>query len=192
MTMLITHEREKLLNAIVYFVANTKYCGTTKLFKLLNFLDFEHYKQTGRSVTGLDYSAWDYGPVPTDLFFEIKDDPKSDLVSTVSFEERIKEENDSKRPTKIRARQKFESKYFTKRELKILECLAYIYIDATADEMTRISHANDLPWKKTITAKGKKQCIDYCLVLEEKKLPRPKEVIEDLNSEYEETKALLQ
>ncbi|WP_217994559.1 Panacea domain-containing protein [Rodentibacter caecimuris] len=39
---------------------------------MLYFLDFEHYKQVGRSVTGLDYSAWKMGPVPVDLHEEIK------------------------------------------------------------------------------------------------------------------------
>lgn len=59
--MLITHDREKLINTIIYFAIHVKKCGKIKLFKLLYFLDFEHYKQTGRSVTGLDYYAWKMG-----------------------------------------------------------------------------------------------------------------------------------
>jgi hypothetical protein len=55
--MLITYERNKLINAIVYFAQNTQHLGKTKLFKLLYLLDFEHFRQTGRSVTGLDYYA---------------------------------------------------------------------------------------------------------------------------------------
>ena len=51
--MFVSRQREKLLNAIVFFVTRTKNCNTIKLFKLLNFLDFEHYRQTGESVTGL-------------------------------------------------------------------------------------------------------------------------------------------
>src|SRR3989344_7847794 len=65
--MLITHEREKLLNAIIYFAAHTLHCGKTKLFKLLCLLDFEHFRLTGRSVTGLKYYAWEKGPVPVAL-----------------------------------------------------------------------------------------------------------------------------
>ncbi len=70
--MLISHEREKLLEAVKYFAANTKYCGLTKLFKLLFFFDFTHFRETGRSVTGLNYQAWQRGPVPADLYGEIK------------------------------------------------------------------------------------------------------------------------
>lgn len=80
--MLITHEREKMIQAIIYFAQNTHYCGKTKLFKLLYFLDFEHYKITGRSVTGLKYSAWKMGSVPTALYEEL-DLPDPDFASAI-------------------------------------------------------------------------------------------------------------
>src|SRR5471030_2891987 len=69
--MLIDRSREKLINAIIYFADNTNSCGKTKLFKLLYFLDFEHFYQTGRSVTGMEYFAWRMGPVPVALYDEI-------------------------------------------------------------------------------------------------------------------------
>ena len=68
--MLISRNREKLINAIVYFAANTQHCGKVKLFKLLYLLDFAHFRETGRGVTGLDYRAWKMGPVPLDLMQE--------------------------------------------------------------------------------------------------------------------------
>ena len=46
--MLIEHNREKLINSIIYFISNTKYCGKTKLFKLLYYLDFMHFIGTKR------------------------------------------------------------------------------------------------------------------------------------------------
>ena len=48
--MLISRDREKLVNAIVFFADNTRYCGKTKLFKLLYLLDLHHFRETGRSV----------------------------------------------------------------------------------------------------------------------------------------------
>src|SRR4029077_2080417 len=38
--------------------------------ELLHFLGFEHFRQTGRTVTGSLYSAWPMGPVPDDLWHE--------------------------------------------------------------------------------------------------------------------------
>jgi uncharacterized phage-associated protein len=46
--------------------------------KLLYFLDFIHFKQTGKCVTGLDYYAWKRGPVPKKLFDEISGDVSAD------------------------------------------------------------------------------------------------------------------
>jgi uncharacterized phage-associated protein len=81
--MILTHHREKLINAIIYFATHTKYCGKTKLMKLLYFLDFKYFKQTGKSVTGQDYFAWQMGPVPRDLFEELSDDMRPDLTSAI-------------------------------------------------------------------------------------------------------------
>lgn len=54
--MLTNHERQKLVEAVLYFATNVKKLGKVKLFKLLYFLDFEHFRDTGRSVTGMDSS----------------------------------------------------------------------------------------------------------------------------------------
>ncbi len=85
--MLICHDREKLIHAIIFFATKTRKCGKVKLFKLLYFLDFEHFKATGRSVTGLDYFAWQMGPVPAALCDEIET-PQPDMASALRFQER--------------------------------------------------------------------------------------------------------
>jgi hypothetical protein len=86
--MLITHEREKLINAILFFVEHTLHTGKTKLFKLLYLLDFEHYRETGRSVTGLSYYAWKLGPVPVALDEEI-DEPAADPDAELTMEQEL-------------------------------------------------------------------------------------------------------
>ncbi len=48
--MLVTHEREKLIQAVNYFARHTRKFGKIKLYKLLYFLDFEHFKLTGRKI----------------------------------------------------------------------------------------------------------------------------------------------
>ena len=49
--MIVTHHREKLINAIIYFAEKTRYCGKTKLLKLMYFFDFTHFKQTGEILS---------------------------------------------------------------------------------------------------------------------------------------------
>ena len=156
--MLIDYNREKLLNAIVFFVKKTNYCGTTKLFKLLYYLDFLHFRETGRSVTGLDYSALPYGPVPCSLFDELKQMP-DDLSDIITVD----------KPDKfniIRAKKQFNDLHFSKRELRILNDVVYIFKDARADDMIEASHLPNHPWDKTIKIKGKNQKIDYLLAID--------------------------
>jgi uncharacterized phage-associated protein len=151
--MLISHERAKLCQAIAFFAMNTRKLGKTKLFKLLYFLDFEHFKLRSRSVTGLSYFAWPKGPVPPALFNEF-DHPSKDLASCVEF---------SNIPTqrggmnKVTARKGFDSSLFSKRELAIMKALAERYRDSTADQMIEETHLENRPWHQIYAVKGRKQ-----------------------------------
>lgn len=67
----MTLTEQKIINGIKYFVSNTKNIGRTKLFKLLYFWDFIHFKKYGLTVTGYDYYTFPFGPVPKDLYDKI-------------------------------------------------------------------------------------------------------------------------
>ena len=157
--MIITHHREKLINAIIYFAENTKFCGKTKLLKLLYFLDFRHFKRTGKSVTGLDYFAWDMGPVPRDLYNELTEDMKPDLQAAIK---KLPKEGFQK----INTKKKFNGDYFSKREMKLLEDISYIFRDSKADEMIESTHLANEPWDKTLKEKGRLEKIDYMLSID--------------------------
>src|SRR5689334_6471279 len=66
-SMLIDHSSEKLINVILFFSSKTKFCGKIKLFKLLYLADFEAFRTSGSSTTGLEYEARKMGPVPKAL-----------------------------------------------------------------------------------------------------------------------------
>jgi len=157
--MIITYHREKLINAIIYFTGNTKYCGKTKLLKLLFFLDFKHFKQTGKSVTGLDYFAWEMGPVPKELFAELSGNLKPDMKKAIHV-----------LPTeefqKISPKKKFNNEYFSKREMQLLEEIAFIFEDAKADAMVESTHLKNEPWDRTLKEKGELQKIEYMLAVD--------------------------
>lgn len=137
--------RAKLINAINFFVRETHHCHTVKLFKLLNFLDFEHYRQTGFSVTGLTYKAWPQGPVPSELWHELRS-PSQDLRSSVSIAPVRDDLTDQVLRRDLRAYAQFDASYFSKRELQIMQELAEIFLDAPGDQMSTFSHSRNLPW----------------------------------------------
>jgi len=187
--MLITHEREKLANAIVFFAKNTNYCGITKLFKLLYFLDFVHFRQTGRTVTGLTYVTWPKGPAPNELWHEIKSGPSADLAKAASFVE--PDPSEESHLTKIVPRSPFDTKYFTRRELRILELLAEIYRDARAPDMVEVTHLRGKPWDVTVKQHGMNAPIDFMLALDgtDKDQLSQEEIIERLKDRDQTRKA---
>ncbi len=157
--MIVTYRREKLINAIVYFARHTNYCGKTKLLKLLYFLDFCHFKQTGKSVTGLEYFAWERGPVPKDLFKELSSNMKPDLKSAIDI---VSIENFQK----ISPKKKFNDEYFTHREKRLLKNLSYVFADANAKQMVESTHLKNQPWDRTLKQKGPLTKIDYMLSID--------------------------
>ncbi len=172
--MLITHEREKLINAIIFFAKNTRSLGKTKLCKLLYFLDFEHFKETGRAVTGLDYFAWKMGPVPTALYEEV-DMPEPDLAERVEFVEK---------PTRrgpmlvVRPIADFDDSHFTKRELRIIQRLADEFRDTQADDMIEATHLENQPWHRIYVDEGRRQArIPYELAVRQQESESMQDVI---------------
>lgn len=164
--MFIDYRHEKLVNAIAYFVGNTRHCHTVKLFKLLNFLDFEHYRQTGWSVTGLSYQALPMGPVPISIHEEIKG-KTSEQNMCLEVAEKYDAVYGDKFLQQFKSNKKFDDTYFTPRELEIMEQLLFIFKDATADVMTKQSHSPKYPWKKIYkNGEGKGYTIPYELMLE--------------------------
>lgn len=162
----MNRQREKLLNAIVYFAKNTKYCYHLKLMKLLYFLDFWHFRETGRSVTGLSYQAWERGPVSPVVYHELKpeNNPK-DLKEHVFVQYRQFDKKEGE-CLFIQSKKTFNPKIFTKRELEILERVAYIFKESKAQEMTDASHLPNSPWSTTVKQKGESGLIDYELALD--------------------------
>lgn len=152
-TMLINHDRKKLINAMVYFAKNTKYCGKTKMFKLLYLLDFEHFKEIGRSVTGLNYVAWDNGPVPKKLYNEMKA-PRRDLTDKISIDPI---ETEHEKPLMLNSpRTDFDPSHFSKRELRLLDEVSEQCRDLKAHEISELTHSKKAPWHQVYEVEGNK------------------------------------
>ena len=159
--------QEKTLNAILYFVRNTKNCRKTKLFKLLYFLDFIHFKKYGTSVTGYDYIAMSRGPVPIELYDQMTNDrmPEEFTKAFMVIEE--KDDDGESKGFKIILKAKPDLESFSPNEQNILEEVAYIFKDATAAEISEITHLKNTPWNRTKNERGANKTIDYFLALDD-------------------------
>ena len=86
----------------------------------------------------------------------------------------------------IIAIKQFNDLHFSKRELRILNDVVYIFKDARADDMIEASHLPNHPWDKTIKIKGKNQKIDYLLAIDDSVSSLPIEEIEERIKDKEE------
>jgi uncharacterized phage-associated protein len=162
--------RFKLLNAVLYFADNTKKPNLTKILKLLYFLDFTHFKETGYPSINLIYYAWKNGPVPKDFYNEVKEgkvpDDFADKLAILPSD-RWEQTHPERKEYIFKPIEKPNMSIFTPRELRIIDNLCDIYRDATASQMTEITHLPKEPWETTKKTKGLFKYIDYLLSIDD-------------------------
>ena len=171
----------------MFFAKETKHLNTTKLMKLLNFFDFEHFNQTGYPAIGLEYYAFERGPVPKKFWLEIKDGvAPDDLKDKVVLNLKTGEYDQNRKEIEFIAKPKAQVNFsiFTPREKKILEKLAFIYEDANAKMMSEISHEAEWPWEITKNEKGINSEIDYLLALKKDSTINREEAEENLRDHF--------
>ena len=156
--------RQKLINAIVFFASNTQFCGKVKLFKLLYLMDFEHFSQTGKSVTGFEYQAWKFGPVPT-ILMEEWEELSPDLAQAVHIvEEKVIDYE--RQAVKVNQGVAFDDAFFSPRQLGIMQTLADKYYKTYSPKMIDVTHQQNGAWDKVWqNGQGAQKPIPYALSL---------------------------
>jgi len=184
--MLRSRERNKLINAVVYFASNTAHCGKIKLIKLLYLLDFEHFRQTGRSVTGLDYRAWKLGPVPA-AFFQEWEQWQPDFEAAIAIQpERVYDYD----LLKVVPRVDFDDSNFTPRELSLMQQLAERFRDEYSKPLVSFTHAEKGPWAKIWdSGRGFNAHIPYALAIPD--TDEHADIVRAFADEQASTRALL-
>ncbi len=161
---------QKIINGIKYFIKNTKKLGRTKLFKLLYFWDYDHFKKFGTSITGFEYFTYPFGPVPEKLYDQVKHDklPENFKEHFIVTEDNKEDEADEYKRFKFHLKnKKIDLEWLSPNEIKILEEVTLKFKYAIAKEMTEISHLPNTPWAKTKEIKGMFVPIDYFLTIDD-------------------------
>lgn len=124
--------KDKVLNMILYFAQG--FVLKTKLLKEMFYADFLYYKNTGASITGLEYAKITHGPVP-DNFDEII----SIYVEQGLIDYKIEYEKDYENH-KISSNDNFDKRLFSSDELKILEQIKKYFEPFTSKQIADFSH----------------------------------------------------
>jgi uncharacterized phage-associated protein len=180
--------RNKLLNTVLFFAKNTKRPNLTKMLKLLYFLDFAHFKQTGYPSIGLEYYAWEKGPVPKKFWLEVKDgiipDDFEGKIAILILEDQ-EDPLSNRKELLFKAIAKPDLTVFTPREIEILNYLVEVYYDTPAYLMSEVTHLHNKPWETTKRTKGLNNPIDYLLCLDKESKINPDEAKKSLMEYFE-------
>ncbi|MFH1873945.1 MAG: type II toxin-antitoxin system antitoxin SocA domain-containing protein [Pseudomonadota bacterium] len=156
----VKFNKEKLKNVLLYIL---KKCGgkpnvgETVIYKLLYFIDFNSYEQTGQPITGLPYLKMQFGPVPKikeykSVINAMLDDGELEFVSHVYH---------GKAQKRYLALVEPDEDLFSESEKKIMNCVIKNLSDNNATQIEELVHG-DMPWKATPDC----EIIDYGLVFQ--------------------------
>ena len=126
----------------------------TKMNKLLFYADFIMYKQSGFSMSGVQYRAIPMGPVPNNfnsIFEYLANNGKLDIYYTNFADGGIGEQ------FKPNSNNSFDGDLFTGNELQILELVAERFKNTSTNEIIEISHKE----KAWIENNSERKLIDY-------------------------------
>lgn len=119
---------------VISFFSQVEGVTKTKLNKLLFYTDFGCYKRTGHSMTGLEYRAITYGPVPAEydkLYMKLQED------GLVSIEHRSVRDYVAECFSGLHP---FDASGFTVDELSVMEQVRASFGAATTSELVELSH----------------------------------------------------
>jgi len=131
---------DKIAQVIAFLDKQLKNLYKTKLNKLLFYCDFEAYRKTGFSITGLSYRAIPFGPVPADydkVFLRLNDDGKIE-INEIAFDNGHYGEV-------IRAKDSLQETTLSDDQIAILKTVVKKFKKASSKDLVEISH-KELAW----------------------------------------------
>jgi DNA-binding transcriptional regulator YiaG len=144
---------DKFTEMVVFFTERLQ-PWKTKLNKLLFYSDFAMFKQSGFSISGLQYKAIQMGPVPSNFnsLFEYVVNNNDVDIQYATFSD-----GGTGEQFKPNSKREFKAELFTENELQLLEITAERFRNTTTTEIIELSHQE----KAWIENKDEKRIIDY-------------------------------
>ena len=143
---------------MVIFLSDGENTWTTKLNKLLFYCDFLSFKNSGFGISGLDYRAITYGPVPAryeKLYYTLGEGES--LVRKV-------EESRGYEGSYFVPKLTFDELLFDKFELETMRTISEQFRFCSVNEMIEISHTEQ-GWKENFKDKKLISYKDYGFAL---------------------------
>lgn len=123
----------KVSEMVKFFICQEGGIFPTKLNKEMFYADFLHYKQHGQSISGLQYQAIQYGPVPVhyDTIYDNIDGINKDIVVSHNMES-----------TRLSC-EAWDASVFTEEELRTLNTVLLMARPMTTLDLIALSHEEE-------------------------------------------------
>lgn len=124
--------KEKIINMILYLANGC--IQKTKLLKEMFYADFIYYKNTGSSITGLEYAKINFGPVPDDYEKIINECTKNNKIEyNINFKNEFEYHN-------IKSIEKPDKNVFSEEEIKTIKFIKEYFKNFTSTDIVNFSH----------------------------------------------------
>lgn len=145
----VSYSPTKIAAAVKYFIKEMGGVFVTKMNKLLFYADFLCYRRKGYGLTGLEYAALTYGPVPKNW------GSVYDSIPGISLDEYISP--DMMSGIELNSNIEPDMDVFDETEVNVLKDVVERFKDTKAGEISQISH-KEKGWLENYEGKG---CINY-------------------------------
>ena len=132
---------ERLENLIGYIASRVNNLYKTSLNKYLWYIDFSNYKNNLKSITGLRYARFTYGPIIEGKNYGLI------LYLDNKFEKEIKEINYNE-IVKIKSKNNYDLSLFSKDEIKVIDEVIELLKNKTVTKISDLSH-EERAWIET-------------------------------------------
>ncbi len=148
----------KIGNILAYIAAQTEPLYMTKAIKLLYLIDEKAVRLTGSPITWLDYKVWKNGPVPSEIYYELKFDQVMTYGnSRVSLSDfiNVQRKPNSKQPdqmdVKITPKKNYDFSDFSDFEMGVVKSVVTDYGYMNAIQLIDLLHQQDTRWHYIVT-----------------------------------------
>ena len=143
--MRTSYDEGKLCELIIHIAERLhgeRFSGSTKLNKILFFVDFTHVRTHGQPITGAEYQKLEFGPAPRRLL-----PVRQHLVAAGDIEV-IDESFLGRRQTRLVALRSADLSQFSDDEMRTVEIVLNDLAGLTASQVSALSH-EEPAWRHT-------------------------------------------
>lgn len=148
---------DKIGTVVRHFAAQIPHLSLTKLLKLLYITDETAMRETGTPITWLEYRVWKRGPVPAEIYQEIKHGEKMTIGShLVSLDDyiQVKKQESPRRPGQeevfIEAKGEDNLSTLSAYEVELLHRVIGQFGSMNAGELVNFLHEEGSLWHKAV------------------------------------------